>query len=65
MTRPILARYWDVLPEDVKKRILTELTPSASYAARANDFRERLIQQFPNMNPKLRAVISLAAARLL
>jgi TRAP-type C4-dicarboxylate transport system substrate-binding protein len=65
MTAEELTRCLNSLPAEVRKRILEETTPAREYVARAARIREQLCHRFPNMHPKVRAVISLAAARIL
>lgn len=65
MTAEDFTRCWDALPEEVRKCILAELSPARDYLARAHKVREELGTRFPNMNAKVRAVLSLAAARIL
>jgi hypothetical protein len=65
MNREDLNRCLDALPEDVKLELDEQQKRVRNYLARAVRVRERLCREFPNMNPKLRAAISLAVARLL
>ena len=55
----------DGLPEDVKRELSEQQRRAHDYLARALRVRARLCREFPNMNPKLRAAISLAVARIL
>lgn len=65
MTAEDFTRCWDALPDEVRKRILAEIAPARDYVARAHEIREQLVARFPDMNSKVRAVLSLAAARIL
>jgi len=65
MNREDLNRCLDALPEDVRRELDEQQKRVRSYLARAVRVRERLCREFPNMNPKLRAAISLAVARIL
>ena len=65
MTAQELERCLDALPPDVKRELLQQRAVVRDYLGRASQVRERLERQFPNMNPRLRAVISLAVARIL
>jgi hypothetical protein len=65
MNREELNRCLDALPEDVKRELFEQQRRARDYLARALHVRERLRLEFPNMNPKVRAAISLAVARLL
>ena len=65
MNREDLNRCLDALPEDVRRELDEQQKRVRSYLARAVRVRERLCREFTNMNPKLRAAISLAVARIL
>jgi hypothetical protein len=65
MNREDLNRCLEALPEDVKRELDEQQKRVRNYLARAVCVRERLCREFPNMNPKLRAAISLAVARVL
>jgi len=65
MTVDEIKRCLDSLPPEVRRQIHEHRALVHDYFARASHARERLAEQFPNMNPRLRAVISLAVARIL
>jgi hypothetical protein len=65
MNREDLNRCLDALPPDVRRELDEQQKRVRNYLARAVRLRERLCREFPNMNPKLRAAISLAVARIL
>jgi len=65
MTVDEIKRCIDALPPEVKRQLNEHRALVHDYFARASHARERLEAQFPNMNPQLRAVISLAVARIL
>jgi hypothetical protein len=65
MNREDLNRCLDALPADVRRELDEQQKRVRGYLARAVHVRERLCREFPNMNPKLRAAISLAVARIL
>lgn len=65
MNREDLNHCLDALPEEVRRELDEQQKRVRNYLARAVRVRERLCREFPNMNPKLRAAISLAVARIL
>jgi hypothetical protein len=65
MNREQLNAYVDSIPPEVRARLIQEAKPLADYLARAHDVRERLRREFPNLNPSVRALVSLLAARVL
>lgn len=65
MNREDLNRCLDALPVDVRRELDEQQKRVRNYLARAVRVRERLCREFPDMNPKLRAAISLAVARIL
>jgi hypothetical protein len=65
MNREALNQCLDALPEDVKRELFGQQQHARDYLARALRVRDRLCREFPDMNPKLRAAISLAVARFL
>ena len=60
-----LKRYLDSLPPDVLKQFEEQRAALRDYLGRAASIREKLIRQFPEMSPRIRAAISLAVARIL
>ena len=63
MTNEEFSAYLRSLPPEVRAALFDALRPLGDYAARSVAIRERIAQQFPRLNPSLRAVLSLALAR--
>lgn len=60
-----LREYLNSLPPDVLKQFDEQRTVLRGYLTRAAGVREKLMRQFPEMSPRIRAAISLAVARFL
>ncbi|MFZ5894752.1 MAG: hypothetical protein ACOY0T_27055 [Myxococcota bacterium] len=58
-------RYVDALPPEVLKEFEQQRGVLRDYLTRAGSIREKLVRQFPEMSPRIRAAISLAIARIL
>lgn len=63
MTKEEFQEYLDSLPPEIQVAVANALKPLRDYAARATEVRERMADEFPKLNPPLRAVLSLALAR--
>jgi hypothetical protein len=63
MTNDELTAYLDSLPPEVRAAVFDTIRPIGDYAARAVEVRGWMAQQFPSLNPPIRAVLSLALAR--
>ena len=57
--------YVDALPPEVLKEFEQQRAALRDYLTRAGSIREKLIRQFPEMSPRIRAAISLVIARIL
>jgi hypothetical protein len=56
-------QYLQSLPPDVRGLVLERAKVDASYVSKATQARSRIYAQFPNMNPRVVAVLSLVIAR--
>jgi hypothetical protein len=65
MTNEEFLAYLNSLPPEVREQVAQSTKMLSEYAAKASFVRERIQRNFPNMPPKLRAVLSLAIARVL
>ena len=63
MTDDEFSAYLDSLPPEVRAAMFDALKPLGDYAARAAEIRAHIAQEFPKLNPPIRAVLSLALAR--
>jgi hypothetical protein len=63
MTSEEFQEYLRSLPPEVQAALADALKPLGDYAARAAEVRDRIAEEFPKLNPPLRAVLSLALAR--
>jgi len=60
-----LKAYLDSLPPEVRASVLEGTRTFGDYVSKAHRVRERIREEFPNLNPRLRAVMSFIAARIL
>jgi hypothetical protein len=65
MTPEELRAYVESLPPDARAGLLRGHRVFRDYLAKAHFVRERIRQEFPDLNPRLRAVVSFIAARIL
>jgi hypothetical protein len=65
MTNEELIAYLNSLPPEVRAAIFEGTKRLRDYAEKASHVRARMAETFPEMNPRLRALLSLAIARLL
>ena len=63
MTDKEFQNYLQSLPPDVRGVVLERAKVAASYFSKATQARARIYAQFPNMNPRVVAVLSLVIAR--
>lgn len=63
MTNEEFVAYLNTLPPETRALVLARVKHVAEYAARASRVRRNIQQQFPGMNPRLRAALSLVIAR--
>ena len=63
MTNEDFTAYLESLPPEVRTAVFETIRPIGDYAARAVEVRAWMEQQFPSLNPPIRAVLSLALAR--
>jgi hypothetical protein len=65
MTQEELRAYVESLSPEVRAGLLQGTRAFRDYLAKAHLVRERIRQEFPDLNPRLRAVVSFIAARIL
>jgi hypothetical protein len=63
MTDKEFQQYLQSLPPDVRGLVLERAKVAATYVSKATQARSRIYAQFPNMNPRVVAVLSLVIAR--
>ena len=63
MTDKEFQQYLQSLPADVRGLVLERAKVAATYVSKATQARSRIYAQFPNMNPRVAAVLSLVIAR--
>jgi len=51
------------LPPEVRELVLERATAAGTYLSKAVHARSRIYSQFPNLHPRIVAVLSLAVAR--
>jgi hypothetical protein len=63
MTDKEFQDYLRSLPPELRELVLERAKLAATYVSKATQARARIYAQFPNMNPKVVAVLSLVIAR--
>jgi len=63
MTDKEFQNYLQTLPPDVRNLVLERAKAAACYFSKATQTRTRIYAQFPSMNPRVVAILSLVIAR--
>lgn len=63
MTDQEFQSYLQSLPPEVRALVLERAKVAGSYLSKAMQARARIYGQFPNLNPRLVAALSLVVAR--
>jgi TRAP-type C4-dicarboxylate transport system substrate-binding protein len=63
MTDKEFQNYLQTLPPELRALLLERAKAAATYVSKATQARTRIYAQFPEMNPKVVAVLSLVIAR--
>jgi hypothetical protein len=63
MTDREFQQYLQSLPPDVRGLVLERAKIAATYVSKATQARSRIYAQFPDLNPRVVAVLSLVIAR--
>jgi len=63
MTDKEFQNYLQTLPPELRGLVLDRAKAAATYVSKATQARTRIYAQFPNMNPRVVAVLSLVIAR--
>ena len=65
MTREQLQHCFEALPPEVRVRLTEKADAFRSYLEKAGNVREKLGGEFPTIDPRAAAVVSLVLARFL